>query len=234
MTRRQPTDLAVSIRQRLLNRARERGEDFQLVLIQYATERLLDVSVDELLVAHETQVPVGDAVVIQPRDRLSDRHLVEVPNEEAMRNDPDAHAPSVPRRRIPCAAPSIGRTVLKLSLCHGETMDAVILARHQLPLRKAVLNFGIEFVNRHSTPLGDNLPHSLIEVGANPSRSTPRTNSAIVGAPLAAESRTAASQVSQTVAFTRSDRIVTLAVFGRWGMSGEHHERAKRGGSRRR
>ncbi len=34
-------DVAASVRQRLLNLARERGEDFGLVLVRYATERLL-------------------------------------------------------------------------------------------------------------------------------------------------------------------------------------------------
>lgn len=41
MSKRKPTDLSASIRQRLLNRARERGEDFQLILNQYAVERFL-------------------------------------------------------------------------------------------------------------------------------------------------------------------------------------------------
>ncbi|MBI4391296.1 MAG: nucleotidyl transferase AbiEii/AbiGii toxin family protein [candidate division NC10 bacterium] len=41
MTPKQPKDVAASVRQRLLNRARERGEDFQLVLTHYAVERLL-------------------------------------------------------------------------------------------------------------------------------------------------------------------------------------------------
>ena len=36
-----PSDLAASVRQRLLNRAKERGEDFQLVLTWYGIERLL-------------------------------------------------------------------------------------------------------------------------------------------------------------------------------------------------
>ncbi len=35
------TNLAASVRQRLLNLARERRTDFQLILIQYAVERLL-------------------------------------------------------------------------------------------------------------------------------------------------------------------------------------------------
>jgi len=37
----QPKDLAASVRQRLLNRSRERGEDFNLVLTRYALERWL-------------------------------------------------------------------------------------------------------------------------------------------------------------------------------------------------
>lgn len=41
MSPRQHRDVAASVRQRLLNRARERGEDFQLVLTYYAVERLL-------------------------------------------------------------------------------------------------------------------------------------------------------------------------------------------------
>jgi hypothetical protein len=38
---RQPKDLAASVRQRLLNLARSRGEDFQLILTHYGIERLL-------------------------------------------------------------------------------------------------------------------------------------------------------------------------------------------------
>lgn len=41
MRTRAPKDLAASVRQRLLNRARQRDEDFELVLIHYAVERLL-------------------------------------------------------------------------------------------------------------------------------------------------------------------------------------------------
>jgi len=36
-----PANLAASVRQRLLNGARERGEEFQLTLTRYAIERLL-------------------------------------------------------------------------------------------------------------------------------------------------------------------------------------------------
>ncbi len=39
--RRRPTNLTASITQRLLNLARERHEEFQLVLTRYAVERLL-------------------------------------------------------------------------------------------------------------------------------------------------------------------------------------------------
>jgi len=41
MRKRQPINLTASVRQRLLNRAREKGEDFNLVLTRYALERLL-------------------------------------------------------------------------------------------------------------------------------------------------------------------------------------------------
>lgn len=41
MTRQRPTNTSASVRQRLLNRARERGEDFQYVLGAYAVERVL-------------------------------------------------------------------------------------------------------------------------------------------------------------------------------------------------
>lgn len=41
MTKGRPTDVGASVRARLLRLARERGEDFQLVLTRYANERLL-------------------------------------------------------------------------------------------------------------------------------------------------------------------------------------------------
>jgi len=41
MRKRQPVNLTASVRQRLLNRAREKGEDFNLVLTRYGLERLL-------------------------------------------------------------------------------------------------------------------------------------------------------------------------------------------------
>jgi predicted nucleotidyltransferase component of viral defense system len=41
VNKRQPTNLPASIRQRLLNLSRERGEDFNLTLTRYGTERLL-------------------------------------------------------------------------------------------------------------------------------------------------------------------------------------------------
>lgn len=41
MSRRAPKDLAASVRRRLLDRARQRAEDYQLVLVHYAVERFL-------------------------------------------------------------------------------------------------------------------------------------------------------------------------------------------------
>lgn len=41
MTSREPRDVAASVRQRLMNLARERGEEFQFVLTRYGLERLL-------------------------------------------------------------------------------------------------------------------------------------------------------------------------------------------------
>ena len=41
MRKRQPVNLAASVRQQLLNQARDKGEDFNLVLTRYALERLL-------------------------------------------------------------------------------------------------------------------------------------------------------------------------------------------------
>jgi predicted nucleotidyltransferase component of viral defense system len=41
MRKSQPVNLTASVRQRLLNRAREKGEDFNLILMCYGSERLL-------------------------------------------------------------------------------------------------------------------------------------------------------------------------------------------------
>ena len=39
MSKRKPTNLAASVRQRLLNLSKEKGEDFTLTLVRYAAER---------------------------------------------------------------------------------------------------------------------------------------------------------------------------------------------------
>jgi predicted nucleotidyltransferase component of viral defense system len=41
VTRKNPSDISASVRQRLLNRSKEQGEDFQLVLTRFILERLL-------------------------------------------------------------------------------------------------------------------------------------------------------------------------------------------------
>lgn len=41
MTKRQPKDVAASVKQRLLNLARGSGEEFNLILIRYGIERFL-------------------------------------------------------------------------------------------------------------------------------------------------------------------------------------------------
>ena len=41
MTQKEPVNLPASVRQRLLNLSRDRGEDFNLTLMRYGTERLL-------------------------------------------------------------------------------------------------------------------------------------------------------------------------------------------------
>lgn len=41
MTRKNPSDISASVRQRLLNRSKEHGEDFQLVITRFVLERLL-------------------------------------------------------------------------------------------------------------------------------------------------------------------------------------------------
>jgi hypothetical protein len=41
MSKEKPRNLAASVRQRLMNLARARNEDFQLVVTRYALERLL-------------------------------------------------------------------------------------------------------------------------------------------------------------------------------------------------
>ena len=41
MTKDRPTNMAASVRQRLMNKAREQKEDFNIILTRYGLERLL-------------------------------------------------------------------------------------------------------------------------------------------------------------------------------------------------
>ena len=63
----------------------------------------VDVGADLLLLLHETEVPVGDAVVVEPLGRLRDGGVVEVADSEAVRDDPD---PSTLLGELPQVPPS--------------------------------------------------------------------------------------------------------------------------------
>ena len=56
--------------------------------------RIFDVQIgaDGRLFLHEAQVPIGDIVPVEPLDRLAHRDLVEVFDEQPMRDDANSHA----------------------------------------------------------------------------------------------------------------------------------------------
>jgi hypothetical protein len=52
----------------------------------------IEVRADGRLLLHEAQVPVRNVVPVEPLDRLAHRDLVEVFDEQPVRDDADAHA----------------------------------------------------------------------------------------------------------------------------------------------
>ena len=50
----------------------------------------VDIGADLLLLFHEAEIPVRDAVLVEPVNRLFHRRLVEKMNEQPVCDDPDA------------------------------------------------------------------------------------------------------------------------------------------------
>ena len=95
---------------------------------RHVVGRVVDVEVglDLGLATEEAEVPVGDAVAVEPGDGVGDRHLVAPVHDEAMGDDPDPHAGvgEAPqgRRRSPS---NIGMSAEHAVLEDGQAVEAI-------------------------------------------------------------------------------------------------------------
>ena len=101
MTQTNPTNRAASIRQRLLNLAKSRGEEFQRILTRYALERLLQRR-RHLRHLHPPQHPAPHPHPHRPHPAVRRKHRQTIPVERLLQKiPPQRHSPHPPGSHLP-------------------------------------------------------------------------------------------------------------------------------------
>lgn len=128
----------------------------------------VDVRPNLLLLLHEAEVPVRDAMVVEPGGRLRDRGVVEVADREPVGDDPDPRAlvgelPQDPPR--PGDHPGGSEEV---ALRDGEPVETVVLlVGGDPPLREPVGHVLRQVIERPLEPLRGHLAHLPVEIRAD-------------------------------------------------------------------
>ena len=121
------------------------------------------------LLAHEAQVPVRDIVQVEPLDRLAHRDLVEVLDEQSVRDDADAHIlRGEPAQRLRCAGHR-RQPAKQLALRHRKAVQRVVAAGRLVhaPLGERPRDAVGEARDVDAEPLGRDRLQPAVEVGAD-------------------------------------------------------------------
>jgi len=129
----------------------------------------VDVGANLVLFFHETEIPVGNSVLIEPYDGLSDCHFMEVSNEESVRDDPDSVAFFREVPQYPASTVDHRHRLEQSPLGDGESVKAGVLVWGlDSPCTKPVVHIEREAFYVSFEPFGRDFSHPGIEVGAHP------------------------------------------------------------------
>jgi hypothetical protein len=129
----------------------------------------IEIGSDRGLVLHEAQIPIRDAMVLEPFDRLVEGFLVKVLDEETMRNDPYADGPSGESAQDSRSTRNRGKCSEKIALSHSESVKGIVAARLiKLPFWKTIRHLRGEAVEGLAEPLGGYRAEAAIEVCNDP------------------------------------------------------------------
>ncbi len=87
-------------------------------------------------------------MVVKPANSLNDGGLVEVPDEQAMSDDPDANALGPQPSNGLWSAVDRPEGLKQLSLSYGETMQSVVFTVLQTPVRETPDRVRVEIIER--------------------------------------------------------------------------------------
>src|SRR5262249_22789666 len=128
----------------------------------------IEVGAHLFFLFHEAQVPVGNAVAVEPVDGLADGGAVGIVDEEAMGNDADAGAFIGQQAQVLAGAVNHRHGLEQAALRDGEAVQAaVLLFRFDAPLDQAVGDFGRQFIKAAFEPFGGDLAHAAVKVGTD-------------------------------------------------------------------
>src|SRR5262245_8909582 len=128
----------------------------------------IQVGAHLFLLFHEAQVPVGNAVAVEPVDGLTDGGAVEVVDEEAVGNDADAGAVIGQEAQVLASAVNHRHGLEQAALCDREAVQAAVLFfRLDAPLDQAIRDLGCQLVEAALEPFGGDFAHAAVKVGTD-------------------------------------------------------------------
>ena len=119
----------------------------------------VQVGVDRALLPHEAEVPIGDAVAVQPLDGLADRDPVEVLDHQAVGDDPDPDAQVGEAAQGGAGARDHPHVEVEVALHHRESMHLVELAGLDAPFGHLPADLGGQQLQVPAEPLRDHTAH---------------------------------------------------------------------------
>lgn len=132
--------------------------------------RILDVQICPYsrLVLHEAEIPIWNIVMIKPFDRLLHGNFVKVLDEEAMRNDSNAHFLLRQLTQYLRCSRHRSQYAKQITLCHCELMQLLVPARRcvQAPFRQTPRDFGRKILETPTEPLGSNRTEATVKISA--------------------------------------------------------------------
>lgn len=125
----------------------------------------VDVSTNLLFLLHETEIPVGNPMVVEPVNGLAYGGPVKVVNEQPVRDDPNSRAFVGEPPQIVSRTVNHRGTFKQSTLGYCKSVQAfVVFSFLDPPLLQPVGDFWRQIINLTLEPLGSYLAHSPVKI----------------------------------------------------------------------
>jgi hypothetical protein len=136
----------------------------------YIDWRVFNVKIgaDSGFVFHETEVPIGNSMMLEPCRSLANCAFVKILDVKAMGDDANADVPVGKTSKCGWCTSHGTELSKQISLRYTEAVDVfILLFGRNTPLAKTVRRLGRERIEGHTKPLGNDDPKSIVEIRHN-------------------------------------------------------------------